>query len=147
VKEADASWFTNPIYICVAVESAPDICDVFIAPAIVRGPVQPRIQPPGHHVLCGGSTRQLTLPLSYTSYRWSNGSEQESLTVASPGEYFVTVTDQNGCTIQSDTVLISLADSLNPMITPDSAVTFCEGRRRGTRRWWSVEQVFVVERI
>jgi hypothetical protein len=114
------------VYI-VAVESAPDICDVYIAPAIVRGPVQPRIQPPGPHVLCGGSTQQLTLPKNYAAYRWSNGSEQESITVAMSGEYFVTVTDQSGCTIQSDTVLIAVADTLEPVITPDSAVAFCEG--------------------
>lgn len=114
------------VYI-VAVESAPDLCDVYIAPAIVSGPIQPRIQPPGSYTLCGGATRTLTLPLRYASYRWSNGSEQDSITVSAPGEYFVTVTDQSGCTIQSDTVRIAQADTLHPVITPGGVVTFCDG--------------------
>ncbi|MCZ7555163.1 MAG: VWA domain-containing protein [Bacteroidia bacterium] len=114
------------VYI-VAVESATDVCDVYIAPAIVSGPVQPRIQPPGPYTLCRGATRTLTLPLNYASYRWSNGSEQESITVSVPGEYFVTVTDQSGCIIQSDTVHITQADTLRPVITPGGVVTFCEG--------------------
>lgn len=38
------------------------------------------------------------------SYLWSDGSTGEDLTIVNPGDYYVTITDTNGCFIHSDTI-------------------------------------------
>jgi len=53
-------------------------------------------------------------PGEFLSYLWSNGSPSRYLTTGIPGTYWVTVTNNNGCTTQ-DTIIIDL-DSL-PVIT------------------------------
>ena len=44
----------------------------------------------------------------YYIYNWSNGDTTSSITASLPGNYHVTVIDQNGCTASSDTITIYL---------------------------------------
>lgn len=47
--------------------------------------------------LCEGSTLNLTVSNTYSSYLWSTGATSNSISVSSPGDYSVVVTDANGC--------------------------------------------------
>ncbi len=114
------------IYVA-AVGSAIDSCIETLPVVIITGPVSPKLQPPGPHEMCSGASIQLTLPHTYTSYRWSTGSTEASITVSQSGEYFATVVDAQGCTMQTDTMSLIAADSLYPSIEPAGTVSLCEG--------------------
>lgn len=47
--------------------------------------------------LCNGSSINLTVSSGFSSYNWSNGELDNSITVTTSGNYSVTVTDVNGC--------------------------------------------------
>lgn len=47
--------------------------------------------------LCKRSESSLSIDSNYTNYLWSNGATTSTLTINSPGEYNVTVTNINGC--------------------------------------------------
>lgn len=64
-------------------------------------------------VLCSGSTFKLNANTPGT-YLWSTGAVSNTIAVSSPGDYFVRVTDANGCT-NSDTINVSLIGA--PLIT------------------------------
>lgn len=53
--------------------------------------------------LCVGDSKELDAG-NYQSYLWSNGLDSRTVTVTTPNEYWVTVTDINGCT-GADTVV------------------------------------------
>ena len=48
-------------------------------------------------ILCEGSTINLTVNTGFSSYLWSTQATTNSITIDSPGTYFVTVTNKNGC--------------------------------------------------
>lgn len=60
----------------------------------------------------------------YTNYRWSTGGTTEEIFVSAEGEYTVTVTDANGCDVESSTVLLE-RDPTEFEIFGNT--TFCEG--------------------
>jgi hypothetical protein len=122
---ADIVVYKPDIYI-VAVGSTTDGCIQPLPPVIIHGPVQPRIQPPGRHELCPGSSVTLSLPRQYASYRWSTGEMTPTISVSTSGEYFATVVDDDGCIIQSDTVLTEAVSQFRPRITPSDTVTLCQ---------------------
>ncbi|PRZ23993.1 T9SS type B sorting domain-containing protein [Flavobacterium granuli] len=47
--------------------------------------------------LCEGRTLDLTVSNIYSSYLWNTGATSNSISVSSPGDYSVIVTDANGC--------------------------------------------------
>lgn len=47
--------------------------------------------------LCNGSSQTLSVASGFSSYNWSNGETDNSITVNTSGTYSVTVTDVNGC--------------------------------------------------
>jgi gliding motility-associated-like protein len=47
--------------------------------------------------ICVGSTTNLSVASGYSSYLWNTGATTNSITVATPGDYSVEVTDANGC--------------------------------------------------
>ncbi len=61
---------------------------------------------------------------TYLSYLWSNGSSQQSIDPTIAGNYFVTVTDFNGCT-GIDSIEFVVLNLPNPFITGDD--TICIG--------------------
>ncbi|MBL0073889.1 MAG: hypothetical protein IPP34_19635 [Bacteroidetes bacterium] len=60
----------------------------------------------------------------YSSYLWSNGSTNDSITVSTAGNYTVTVTNALGCTASTDTAIIALPGA-NPNITGPAST--CSG--------------------
>jgi gliding motility-associated-like protein len=80
---------------------------------------------------CGGQPATLGTDEDYVQYLWSNGSTDDGITVGT-GSYFVTVTDDNGCFANSDTVDVlsandpaaGIASDSPPGVFPGSTVVF-----------------------
>lgn len=67
---------------------------------------------------CGGN-----VPFSvgsYSSYLWSTGGTGSSITASSSGNYWVRVTDANGCQ-NSDTAVVTINTPPSPNLGPDTA--------------------------
>ncbi|MDC3309131.1 T9SS type A sorting domain-containing protein, partial [Crocinitomicaceae bacterium] len=106
-------------------------------------PTIPNITPSGPAVFCDGG--QVTLSSSYPSgNNWSEGSNDQTITVSSTGVYSVTYTDASGCSATSTpfTVLVN-ANPSTPIITASGSTTFCDGQTvlltssQGTGNLWS----------
>ena len=88
-------------------------------------PVIPLITPNGVTTFCQGGSVSLTATAGLTSYQWSTGASSQSINVSLAGNYFVTVTNANGCSVGS----IPTAISVNALPTPAIAgsSTICSG--------------------
>jgi len=65
----------------------------------------PVVLPSNTYPRCVGETVTLTAP-NYPHYLWSTGETSQTIAVSKPGKYAVTVTDANGCSGTSDSVLV-----------------------------------------
>jgi hypothetical protein len=63
---------------------------------------------------------------NYNTYQWSNLAATQSLSVNTAGDYYVFVTDSNGCTAYSDTVSI-YTNAFQYSIVPSGSTTICSG--------------------
>ena len=68
----------------------------------------PQVQITGDTTLCDGEESQLYLNDSYYTYEWNSGSTTPSIIVNHSGDYWVTVSDEYGCTESSDTVTVTV---------------------------------------
>jgi gliding motility-associated-like protein len=75
-------------------------------------------------LLCAGSTRTLTANNGFVSYLWNDGSTASTLSVSSTGQYWVTVTDGQGCSA-ADTVNIKALAPLPVNFLP-ADTTICQ---------------------
>jgi hypothetical protein len=75
-------------------------------------------------IICEGSTIVLAAGSDFVVYLWSTGETTTNIYVTEPGEYWVEVTDGNGCT-NSDT--IALTSVPLPEISLGNDQEFCEG--------------------
>jgi gliding motility-associated-like protein len=75
--------------------------------------------------ICPNAEFSLTAESGLFDYVWSNGSNLQSTTIDDEGIYSVMIIDQNGCTANSENVLINyLPLPLEPTVTND---TICPG--------------------
>lgn len=82
------------------------------------------IQSSGNTTLCPGTSITLNAGGRFTSFKWTDNSTNQLLSVTKPGKYAVQVT--NGCgTYSSDTVYV--ADGVNLKVTPDKVNPLCPG--------------------
>ncbi|MDX1408799.1 MAG: hypothetical protein R3330_11715, partial [Saprospiraceae bacterium] len=91
---------------------------------LVQGlqPEQPTISGPTQ--ICEGASGTLTVAGTFTAYNWSTGETTPTITITTGGDYFITVTDDNGCTA-TDGITVESLQVLQPDISgPDD---FCEG--------------------
>jgi gliding motility-associated-like protein len=96
-------------------------CDSFV---ITKLTVNPKplatITPNGPTVFCQGDSVMLTANAN-TSYLWSTGAITQSITVHTSGNYYVTVTNANGCPAKSLTTTVTVISGPTLTITPSSA--------------------------
>lgn len=78
-------------------------------------------------VLCSYSTLQLTSLYPYTSYFWSNGALQKSITISKAGTYWLRVTDNFNCT-GIDTIIISPKQCLEGLFIPNAFTPNKDGK-------------------
>ncbi|HJQ38544.1 MAG TPA: hypothetical protein VKB93_15505, partial [Thermoanaerobaculia bacterium] len=94
----------------------------------VPAQVTASITPSGPTTFCEGGSVTLTANDGYSYYAWSTGEFGSSITVSEAGEYRVTVSDPNGCSVTSEPVTVTVnAVPEATTITPSGATTFCEG--------------------
>ena len=74
--------------------------------------------------VCANTTVTLTAAQPGVTYKWQDGSTAPNLTVASPGKYWVTLTNSKGCSA-TDTVLIHHLPI--PFVNLGSDTTLCSG--------------------
>ena len=81
------------------------------------------------YVLCEGET--IELGTGEDGNLWSNGSENTSIVVDRPGQYWVKRISENGCeSINSDTVTVEFVPRpIQPIVTASGPLTFCEGEQ------------------
>jgi len=85
-----------------------------------------KIAASGLTTFCQGGDVTLTAPIGFASYVWSTGNTGRSIVVRSTGTYWVRVTDANGCSNSSDTLVVNVFPSTLPIITVNAPTTFCE---------------------
>jgi hypothetical protein len=73
---------------------------------------------------CEGTSVMLSAGLGFVSYEWSNGATSYYISTSEPGEYWVEVADENGCSNQ-DTIILTMVP--NPEVELGPNQSFCEG--------------------
>lgn len=81
----------------------------------------PTLTNAGSDTLCAGASTTL-MASSGASYLWSTGDTASSISVSAAGTYWVTVTDSNGCTFNTDTTTITVLLSLLASAGADATV-------------------------
>ena len=74
--------------------------------------------------ICEGETATLDAGSGFTEYLWSEGSIGNSISVATSGQYSVTVSNLAGCT---GTDQVSVTVNPNPTPTIEGVLSFCQG--------------------
>ena len=77
-------------------------------------------------VLCPGESVTLTTMGGYLT-EWSTGATEASIEVSEGGSYTVTLTDEAGCSFESDPVDIAVLEPATPVVDVDGQLGFCEG--------------------
>lgn len=77
---------------------------------------------------CEGDSALLTANSSPgNTFLWTNGAVTQSTYVHEQGEYYVNVTDTNGCSAVSDPVLTTVLPAPDASLATNGLTTFCEG--------------------
>jgi gliding motility-associated-like protein len=74
--------------------------------------------------LCANQTVSLSVNGNFASYQWSNGSNAPTTTISQPGQYYVVVTDQNGCRDTSNYVTVTSIVPPNVSVHPDTLILY-----------------------
>jgi hypothetical protein len=78
-------------------------------------------------VICGGQPLTMSAASGYV-YEWNTGDTTQSITITTPGEYNVRVTDPaTGCNSVSKTLTILSTPDETPTVTVSGAASFCGG--------------------
>jgi hypothetical protein len=75
--------------------------------------------------LCDGETIQFFTLEEYDFYQWNTLSIQSTVTIGIAGEYYVTVTGENGCQATSETTEVFVGDYPTPTVELDGENPFC----------------------
>jgi hypothetical protein len=62
-----------------------------------------------------------------TSFLWNNGATTQNISVSTPGNYSVTVTNAAGCSSVSNSTLVNVLQAPNAVATAYGSTTFCQG--------------------
>ncbi len=89
---------------------------------------KPGLKLSGSPELCQGNSLTISVNEKYSDILWSNGSTDDSIIVNTPGNYFVKIIDNNGCTGYSDTINVTVVDSLKPLLEAENNGILCKGK-------------------
>ncbi|MBA3647145.1 MAG: T9SS type A sorting domain-containing protein [Chitinophagales bacterium] len=91
-------------------------------------PKAPHVNPSsGKRIFCEGGNVVLSPSFDLSGYDvlWNNGLTTQSITVTTGGNYWLTITDENGCKANSDTEAITVNPLPKPLITAKGPTAFC----------------------
>lgn len=93
-------------------------------------PATPTIVNDKPTTFCQGDNTILRTSTDITRYNWSDGQQNKAVTVGNSGSYFLTVTDEFGCTsAQSNTINVTANPvPVKPVIATNGPTTFCADR-------------------
>lgn len=89
---------------------------------------QPVVIPSGPTAVCEGVKVLLDAGSGYKTYKWSNGSYGQTLTVSVTGNYSVTVTDFNNCSNTSAAIGVTVMPLPANNVVISGPTAFCEGK-------------------
>ena len=100
-------------------------CTSVVSAAVVVNPLPiiPVIVASGSTMLCPNTTIELSVPSTYASYSWNTGISNDTITAGIAGYYFVTVSNNFGCSIASAPVTVTIGDTINPVIIAPANLT------------------------
>lgn len=87
------------------------------------------VQPSGDTGVCVGDSLVLSADPGYVTYIWSNGTDDQTISTGTAGDYYYTAIDANGCVLHSqDTAHVVVS---NPPVAAiiSSDDTICEGQK------------------
>jgi hypothetical protein len=87
-----------------------------ISVTINQLPSVPIITQNGNFIPCSGGTISLSAPSGFSSYLWSTGSINSSISVSQSSNYSVTVTDNNGCSRTSNPYSVNASFMAPPQV-------------------------------
>jgi len=120
VSTSDSYSVTVTDGTCVSPASDPFVFTVNPLPA------KPVVNATNGGTLCGGGTVTLSGPVGFPIYSWSSGQSSSSITTNSPGDFFVSITDANGCqSIPSDVFSVNTSSPAKPVINVTGNTTLC----------------------
>lgn len=82
---------------------------------------------PQDTAICSYGTLTLKPLQSFVSYAWSSGSAQSAITVDKPGDYWLRVTDQNGC-LGRDTITVNPKQCMTGVYIPTAFTPNHDGK-------------------
>lgn len=93
-------------------------------------PATPTVSNDRPTTFCQGDNTVLRASSDNVRYNWSDGQQGKTITVGASGNYFLTVTDQNGCTsFVSNTVTVTANPvPAKPTVSVSGPLTFCADR-------------------
>ncbi|QDK83305.1 T9SS type A sorting domain-containing protein [Spirosoma sp. KCTC 42546] len=93
-------------------------------------PATPAITNDKPTTFCQGDNTALRASSDNVQYNWSDGQKNKVVTIGSSGSYFLTVTDQNGCTSATSNTVAVTANPVpaKPVISTNGPTTFCADR-------------------
>lgn len=95
---------------------------------VLSKPEKPILTPSGPLSFCSGDSVILTSSLS-NAYQWTNGAATRMITVKSPGDFKVKVTDLHGCISELSEAITVVVKPIpgKPQVTASGSLTFCSG--------------------
>lgn len=78
----------------------------------------------GPTLICSNTSVTLSVASSYSTYLWNNGATTQSTVISSAGNYFVVVTDANGCIDSSDVITVNTIPAPVVMVFPDTSINY-----------------------
>ncbi|MFN0275990.1 MAG: T9SS type A sorting domain-containing protein [Chitinophagales bacterium] len=80
--------------------------------------------------VCNGETITIHAPEGFTTYNWNNGCTDPFVIVSAPkwsGDYFVTVTNEAGCSSTSTPIMATVFENPEAKVTTNDALHACAG--------------------
>ena len=136
--EADAMTGDNPISNPTAyTTSVPGMVYVYVnsgdctsmATINLEYFVQPEINIPDTFAICSGYSAQVDAGAGFAAYNWSTGENTQTIEIEELGNYWVDVTDTNGCTFRHNfEVIAGVAPTIvDAIVGQDMATIMAEG--------------------
>jgi hypothetical protein len=90
--------------------------------------IAPTVQISGPSALCPGAQTTLQASGNYAFLLWNTGAVGAQTSVSAAGSYWATATDALGCTVGTDTLLVTAAAPAAASISANGPTAFCAGQ-------------------